>query len=245
MNKKWYLFVFSILILLVSTNGLTEQKNTFLEYSDVRQLTFKFEGLIIETLVSNGELVTKNQSLAKLDNKLIKLEIKKAKAELASTNATYKEVQQEHERALELFDRDILSQVDMDKSHNLLDKNEALYNIKGEKLNILEAKLTYYQLTAPYDGIVLFNQFHNGRLIKNTIQPHITIKLATQNKIQFVINKSNLNAEKTINVKVKNKNYKAHLLGFTFKEAKFHYLYQIQKPNAYLLVGNKVKVIGK
>lgn len=245
MNKNLKKYINAVLFLIISSNSFAAQQAPLVSFSEVRDLTFLFNGLISENFARSGQIVTKGDVLTQMDDALLQLEIKKAKAKLDAAEASFTDVKQQHERALELFDRDVLSQVDMDKSLVLLEKNKASHTEQLENLNILKKKQSYYKLIAPYDAVVLDNPFYKGKLIINDIKPQTMIKLAAKDKIQFTL-KNKIRATKQIlKVKVNNKNYKAKLIAATYQKNLFNNVYQIQKPNAYLLVGKKVTNIRK
>ncbi len=100
----------------------------------------KVEGEIRELLVEEGDEVTKNQVLARLDGDRLRLELNESRARL-------QKLQRDFERNEDLKEKGLISEGDFEKIQYDLEALQASYNLASLELD-------YTQIRAPIDGVV-------------------------------------------------------------------------------------------
>lgn len=112
----------------------------------------KVDGEIRELLVEEGDVVTNNQILAKLDGDRLRLELNESDARL-------RKMQRDFERNKELQKRGLISEGDFEKLRYDLEALQASYNLA-------RLELDYTQIRAPINGVVSERYVKLGNTIK-------------------------------------------------------------------------------
>jgi len=112
----------------------------------------KVGGEVREIFVEEGDTVTKNQILARLDGDRLRLEVRQSEAQL-------KKLQRDYARNVDLSEKGLISVGDFEKIKFEMEALQASFNLS-------KLELDYTQIRAPIDGVV------SERLIKlgNTIR---------------------------------------------------------------------------
>ncbi|MBT8091676.1 MAG: efflux RND transporter periplasmic adaptor subunit [Gammaproteobacteria bacterium] len=100
----------------------------------------KVQGEIREILVEEGDLVSKGQTMARLDGDRLRLELNESQARL-------RKLQRDFQRNRELQEKGLISQGDFEKIQYELEALEASNNLASLQLD-------YTQIRAPIDGVV-------------------------------------------------------------------------------------------
>jgi len=145
-------------------------------------LTIPVEGVIKKVLVNTGQKVKKGQVLVELDKRVVRANLRQAKASSNGLKASYEETKRELERAIELYDRTVLSDHDLQVAKN----NEVIAKSQFElaKYNLVKAQVEfeYASLRAPFDGLVLRRSVEVGKAMINTQVYDTLITLASSEK---------------------------------------------------------------
>ncbi len=112
----------------------------------------KVEGEIRELLVEEGDDVSKNQVLARLDGDRLRLELNESQARL-------RKLQRDFERNKDLREKGLISEGDFEKIQYDLEALQASYNLASLELD-------YTQIRAPIDGVVSERYVRLGNTIK-------------------------------------------------------------------------------
>jgi HlyD family secretion protein len=180
-------------------------------------LSFKIPGRVIERTISEGNIVKKDQIAAKLDDVDLKQQLDLRNAELNAARASLKELQagsrpdeigqaqaaltrvqseatkskQDYERQKKLFDREVISQQELEnaqanyetsqarvteasKSLKLVQEGPRVEKIEQAKaqveaaekaVDLAQTQLQYATLTSPMDGVVLSQNVEAGEYV--------------------------------------------------------------------------------
>ena len=112
----------------------------------------KVEGEIREMLVEEGDDVSKNQVLARLDGDRLRLELNESEARL-------RKLQRDYQRNVDLREKGLISEGDFDKIKFDMEALEASHNLA-------QLELDYTQIRAPIDGVVSERYVKLGNTIK-------------------------------------------------------------------------------
>ena len=154
-----------------------EKLEATVDWAQRVELTIPVQGIVKKVNVNAGQIVKKGDVLVELDSRILSANLRKAKAHVTGLTATYKEVKRELDRAIELYDRTVLSDHDLQVAKN----NEivAKSNLEDAKSNHVKAKveLEISSLVAPFDSIILKRNVEIGMAIinRNVYQKLITL----------------------------------------------------------------------
>ena len=139
----------------------------------------KYTGQVIDVFVEEGMVVEKNQLLAKLDDQTQRAQLALSKAQLNATASRLNEVRVQlqeaelaHDRTIELADKKLASEADLDSTRLAVSGLEARLEslaseIKvGEKsLAIQQQQLNDTEIRAPFAGVVIAKAAQPGEMI--------------------------------------------------------------------------------
>ena len=172
----------SVFLTLCTMNSMAGEAPGVLHWAGRANLSLPVSGVIEEVLVSAGQTVKQGQLMLKLDTRRVKAQLRAAKARLARFKPGRDEAQRELERAEELFDRTVLSEVELQRVKiDFAEKDAALQEAQAA---VIEAglDLEYSELKAPFDLVVLQVYVVRGQAIVNSLQSTPLIKVA-QNRL--------------------------------------------------------------
>ena len=112
----------------------------------------KVEGEIREMLVEEGDDVSKDQVLARLDGDRLRLELNESEARL-------RKLQRDYQRNVDLRDKGLISEGDFDRIKFDMEALEASHNLA-------RLELDYTQIRAPIDGVVSERYVKLGNTIR-------------------------------------------------------------------------------
>ena len=166
------------LLALSTTSGYAGEAQGVLHWVDRTNLSLPVSGIIDDVLVSAGQQIKQGDVLLRLDTRRVKAQLQAAKARLSRFKPGRDEAQRELERAEELFDRTVLSEVELQQARiDFSEKDAALQEARAE---VTEAALNleYSELKAPFDLIVLTIHAIKGQAIVNKLQAMPLIEVA-------------------------------------------------------------------
>jgi HlyD family secretion protein len=139
----------------------------------------KFTGKVTEVLIEEGMLVEEDQVLARLDDANIRASYALAAAQLVSTQRSLKETEtlltEAHrnvERTTQLVERDLASEVEMDRVRALsgsldaqMDRKRADIEVAARQLDIYSQQIEDTIIRAPFAGVIVAKNAQPGEMI--------------------------------------------------------------------------------
>jgi multidrug efflux system membrane fusion protein len=138
-----------------------------LAWAELNVKSFSVQGVVEQVSVQVGERVKKNQLLAQLDRRSLLVLMDKYKATVKQLDPSIFDAQIEFNNAEELFDRTVLSEIDLQKKHGRLKQLQAQQRVAQANLKLAQIQYNDAQLTAPYDA----------RLVRVDMVPGLVISL--------------------------------------------------------------------
>lgn len=180
---KNYIAITAILFTFNINNGYAQETiDATVDWAQRVDLTIPVDGVVKEVSVNTGQIVKKGQVLVKLDSRVFRANLRQAKANVNSLKATYEEVKRELDRALELYERTVLSDHDLQVAKN----NEVLAksDLETAKADHIKAQVDFEHssLVAPFDSIILKRSVEVGKAIINRDSYQTLITLASSMK---------------------------------------------------------------
>ena len=139
------------------TPGSATQQRTFparARAGTESDLSFKVGGQIREILVEAGEVVRKDQVLARLDDADLTLELRRAEAGYAEANAQARNAAADYERTKKLHDADATSDNALESAETTAASTRAGLQAQAQAVALARAQLAYTELRSPADGVI-------------------------------------------------------------------------------------------
>lgn len=133
------------------------------------------QGYIVSRDYQEGSLVKKGDLLFQIDPRPFEAALAQAKATLAKDKANLAKAEADEKRALDLFNRKVISEQERDTAVAAAESSRA--NIQADEAAVKQAELNlgYTKITAPIDGIAGFANNQVGDLVSPTSGPLTTI----------------------------------------------------------------------
>ena len=133
------------------------------------------QGYIVSRDYQEGSLVKKGDSLFQIDPRPFEAALAQAKATLAKDKANLAKAEADEKRALDLFNRKVISEQERDTAVAAAESSRA--NVQADEAAVKQAELNlgYTKITAPIDGIAGFANNQVGDLVSPTSGPLTTI----------------------------------------------------------------------
>lgn len=147
---------------------------------DVRQvdLGFRVKGRVDEMLFEEGNLVPAGALMARLNNQPYTDQLLQAQASVDSNRVSYKNAEKLLSRRLELISDGSVSQEDLDNAQTSKEVAEQNLSLSLAALGIAQSNLTFTELYAPSDGIILTRIREPGTAVLET-EPIYTLSLVS------------------------------------------------------------------
>ena len=133
------LWVFTVICIAGITPTLALDIKAELDWARRVELGTPVKGVVQHVMAQSGQRLARNDVLLQLDDRAFKSRAKGLKAQVAHYKAEFVEAEREQERALELYDRTVLSDHELQVAKNNLIAAEARYQ-KGQ-MSLVQAEL--------------------------------------------------------------------------------------------------------
>lgn len=164
--------------LLAGSSLFAAEVNALLDWADARTLGTTVSARIESVNVKPGMQVNKGALLVELDRRYFENRKTRAAAAVKAAKLTLDEAKLEQGRAIELYDRTVLSQFDRRKADRELAAAEAGYADAVAELKEAGLDLEYSTLSAPFDAVVLAVNAAPGEVVMNALEATPLIRLA-------------------------------------------------------------------
>jgi HlyD family secretion protein len=129
------------------------------------QVGTQVSGKIVAILVDFNDRVKKGQLIARIDPTLLEQTVRDAQAGVERNHAELEQSQREFERNQQLFERKVLTEIEFNNAKYALAVTRA--NVKSAQVTLDRARqnLSYTQIYAPIDGIVVERNVDVGQTV--------------------------------------------------------------------------------
>jgi multidrug efflux system membrane fusion protein len=213
------------------------------------------KGVVQQIVAQPGQRVAENDVLLILDQRGFKSQVAGLKAQLAHFKADLAEAEREQERAIELYDRTVLSDHELQVAKNNLIAAEAKYKMGQAKLVQAQLDLEYSSLRAPFDAVVVSRLAEVGQTVIPDLQPVVLFVVADANRMRAkgrvaASEINQLSMGKKAIVIIEGEEHKGQIINFGLhksaeeKEAKHRYLVEAEFsiPSQAAYVGQSVTI---
>jgi len=193
--RDWALLVLG----LMSVPALAGEVDAIVQWAGRVELSLPVSGVIAQVNVQAGERVAKDQVLLVLDATPFSNALRAAEARAARAKSERDETARDARQAKEMYDRTVLSTVDLENARMRHSRAEATYQEARAALDQAAYRLKVSAIRAPYAAWVLSRQAQPGQTVSADIKPPTLLVLASALEYLAVLR---LSPERLANLKV-------------------------------------------
>lgn len=173
------------LLLMLLGNAWAGELPGTLAWGDRVSMGTLVSGMVAEVAVRPGQRVAKGDLLVSFDSRGFRAELNGARAELARAEILLEEARREQARALELYERTVLSEHERTLAE--IDLRKAQARDSRARAELVRATLDHErsQLRAPQAGVVLAVHVSAGEAVLNTLRSEPLVELAVDQAMWF------------------------------------------------------------
>ena len=173
------LFISIIAIALSTTSHVVaEEFEGVLDWSKRVELSTPVSGVVQKVFSQPGKISAKGEVLVQLDPRVFKAGLKYAKAKLNNANEQSLEAKRELDRQLDMYDRSMLSEHDLQIAKNNFTAAQSDYIQAQASLTKAELNLEYSAIRAPFNAIVINSSAIKGQVVASEVRPPILVVVA-------------------------------------------------------------------
>lgn len=174
-----YFFIFAILLTLF-TNAVVkaEEFDAILDWSKRVELSTPVNGIVQKVFSEPGKIAAQGEVLVQLDPRIFKADLKYAEAKLKNANEQSLETKRELDRQLDMYDRSMLSEHDLQVAKNNYSSAQALYHQAQASLTKAKLNLEYSAIRAPFNAIVISSVAVKGQVVAAEVAPPTLVIVA-------------------------------------------------------------------
>lgn len=183
-----------LFFMLYSSLSWSQDYDATLLWAQKTSLGTVVSGVVDKVYVNVGDKVKKGSKLAQLDISVFKGRVVEFRAKLMGAREEFKEAERERDRALELYDRTVLSEHDLQVAKNNYVTAKAEYEKVRANLIEKEFDLKYSVVRAPFDAIILTRHAQPGQVIITRFKqkPVVIVAAADRMLARFLVTEDNL-----------------------------------------------------
>ncbi len=213
MKKNKQIFLAIILSMLPQLIVAKEVQGV-LAWSDVSQLGFPVNGVIDGVKVKPGMRVKKGQLLAQLEQKPFQLIVKRCQAKVDTVEPLLFDAKLELTHAEELFERTVLSEVELQRVEAKYKGLEAQKQVETMNLRMAKWRMKKSTLVAPFDAIVVENNMLGGQVVSDESSAQIMmsiVRVGAMNVNILLDDLSGVAIDHAVKIKMNGDEYKGKL----------------------------------
>lgn len=230
-NRVIILFV----LLVSSTVSIAQSIEATLGWSNRTELSSAVSGIITRVDVKAGQQVKKDTILTQLSQAFYTAQYNKAKAIRVSEKEALNEAKRELDRSIELYERTVLAEHELQMAKN--NHKKALAKYKKSQADFIKARndLGFSTIKAPFDAVVVKVLRKKSEIINASIEAPLMVVVAETGKMiaQSGVSSDMLNDIKTgqtVNVDVNDITYTGKVIsvGLEFIKGTTQYPVEIE-----------------
>ena len=143
-------------------------------------------GYVAEIFVTRGQSVKQGERLLSLDPSRFQVAVERAQAQVKTRTPAFQQMSTEFEKAQELYDRDSLSQVELQQAENNLLLAEAELDMAKAELNDAQLGLKQTNLHAPVNGLILRVNTYQNRFVNTHVADQTLVNLVNNQQMHAI-----------------------------------------------------------
>ncbi len=176
--RRWLMFASYLGLALSAPTVWAVSADAVVEWSRRVELSVPVSGVIAQVNVDVGDQVKRNQVLLALDDAPFKAAVARAQALVTQRKVERSEAERDLKQAQALYDRTVLSTVDLENAKNKQTQAAAGLLAASAALDEARWRLRVSAIRAPYDGMVIQRQAQPAQTVATDIKPQILLVFA-------------------------------------------------------------------
>lgn len=176
------IWLFCILVAIVPVL-LAADLEASLDWSDKRRLGTTVSAQVDKVSVRPGMQVKKGDVLVELDQRYFKIMEKESRSRMQHAQLLLEEAQREQERAIELFDRTVLSVYERQQADIELANAAAVHAAAKAAFEKARLDIEFSKVISPYNGVVLNVLTAPGEVVVNENEATVLVELARSDEM--------------------------------------------------------------
>lgn len=229
-------------LLIPAVAGAVDVEGT-VQYGRTASLSVPVSGVVAEVNTEPGATVTHGELLLALDDTPFRAEVTQAEAALARATADRIEAERDHRQARELYERTVLSTVELENAK--LKHDRALAAHKAAQAQLLQARyhLRRSRIVAPFDADVIDVRVQPGETVLHALDAKPLIVLGVPGDYLVRLRgDAKAGSGQRAQVIVGDQRYEARLVATPHGEAGTNLTARFKAPSAAVRVGQRVHV---
>ena len=210
--KNLFVSIIAITLLTIS-HVVAEEFEGVLGWSKRVELSTPVSGVVQKVFSQPGKLAAKGEVLVQLDPRVFKADLQYAKAKLKNSNEQSLEAKRELDRQLDMYDRSMLSEHDLQVAKNNFTATQSNHLQAQAALTKAKLNLEYSAIRAPFNAIVINSSAIKGQVVATEITPPVLVVVA---EAQRMLAKFYTSADKVNNL-VTNQGAEITVAGQTYQ----------------------------
>lgn len=208
-----------ILSLITLSTGIAAELKGHMVWPESHLMQFGVNGIVDQVDVHSGQQVKKQQALASLDPKPFDIRVDKARAGIDSLQSEVLDAQLDMDQAQELYDRTVLSQVDLQKTGTRLKSVKGRENSARADLAMAQWQKSRASLQAPFDARVTRQDLQPGMALTDFNRGQHGIELVPLHRMAVNLpvdpqQMQALRSSKQVKIRVGNKTFPADIVRY-------------------------------
>jgi macrolide-specific efflux system membrane fusion protein len=174
--------VLSVMLLFVTSATMAAGFDGKVEWARRVALSVPVSGIVDSIGVETGQPIRKGQVLLQLEQTPFATELVEAKAARNQAAGDRREAQRDYKQTKELYDRGLISNVELENAELKAKRANAALNAAGARLKRAEYDLGHSRLVAPFDGWLLGRNAQVGQTIISTQEAQTLLVIAAANE---------------------------------------------------------------
>jgi len=152
--------------------------NAVLDWSDKRSLGTTVNARVAAVNINVGDVVKEAELLLTLDDRYFKVKQREAISSLHHAKLLLEEAEKDQERAIELYDRAVLSEFERHQADIALAKEKSVFSKAKSAYDLATLDVEYSQIKAPFHSVILKVNTAVGEVIVNRIEANVLVEVA-------------------------------------------------------------------
>lgn len=170
--------------LLISGNLSAMDLTAVLDWQQRVELGTLVDGVVSKVNVTRGERVSRGTLMIELDQREVLARLAWAEARAAAAKLEKDEARRELDRALDLYDRTLISDHERKQAEVDAANADAMVHLADAELTQIRIERDYARIKAPFDGIVIALGAFPGQALVNRLQSQPLITLAATQRMK-------------------------------------------------------------
>lgn len=169
---------FGLLVAFTAYPTVAADVEAQVQWSRRTELATPVSGVVASVTVNAGERAAKGQLLLALDDAPFRTSVREAEALLARNKSERDEAARDAKQAQELYDRTVLSMVELENAKAKLARADSGYKVAAAALDRARYRQRVSALYAPFDAVVLSRHTEPGQAVAAELTPPVLLVIA-------------------------------------------------------------------